>query len=235
MEELRTEPTDGDSPGKAVDPAEAEDLGEAEGPAEAEIPGIPEIPGLADDPELMEALRKLKVRRDRSRDLTIGIGCGVLGLVVGLIIGNTTAGSGGAASAAASPISAASRGGLADGSTQNPDTPGGSTDPSVPTTDAGVVTFAVTGHASGGVLITYGTNSTGSQSTKLPFSESMPLDSSGGVLYYDVYAQLHGSGDLTCSVAVNGKVIKTGTATTNSDICSAQIAQDAGTGQWQSE
>ena len=103
------------------------------------------------------------------------------------------------------------------------------------TTSAGVITFSVTGKVSGGVLITYGTNSTGSQSTKLPFSASIPLDSSGGVLYYDVYAQLRGSGDLTCSVAVNGQVIKTGTATTDSDICSAQIAQDPGTGRWQSE
>lgn len=220
-----------------IGPADDDSAADEDIPVEAEPD--PEDPGslaLADDSELMEALRKLKVRRDRARDLTIGIGCGVLGLIVGLIIGNTTAGSGGSTQAVASPISAASRGVLPDAPTQNPDAATTPLSPSAASTsNAGVVTFTVTGQASSGVLITYGTNSTGSQSTKLPFSASEPLDSSGGVLYYDVYAQLHGSGDLTCSVAVNGKVIKTGTATTDSKICSAQIAQDPATGQWRSE
>ncbi|HEV2640795.1 MAG TPA: hypothetical protein VGX23_37100 [Actinocrinis sp.] len=184
-----------------------------------------------DDSGLMDALRQLKVRRDRTRDLTIGIGCGVVGLIIGLLVGHVTA-SPSSSPAPLSPDAAASRGALSGLAPQTADAPGRSSSPSAgATTDSSTVTFTVTGSAPGGVLINYGTNSTGAQSTKLPFSASEPFDGSGNILYYDVYAQLHGSGSLSCSISVNGKVVKSGTATTESDICSAQIAPSAVTGQ----
>jgi hypothetical protein len=195
-------------------------------------PDSPDLLGAPDpeNKELMQALRQLNVRRSRNRDLTIGAVCAVLGLVIGLIIGNVTAGS---STTPAAAVSGTSRGALPNVPTQ---VPGTSAAPqAASTTSAGAVTFLVSGTAPGGVLISYGTNSTGKQSTKLPFTATMPLDNSGAVLYYDVYAQLHGSGNVTCSIAVNGQVIKSGTASTDSDICSAQIAQVGTTGQWEGE
>lgn len=196
------------------------------GPDSPNLLGAPD----PDNKELMQALRQLNVRRSRNRDLTIGAVCALLGLVIGLIIGNVTAGS---STTPAAAVPGTSRGALPNVPTQVPGT--SATPQATSTTPAGTVTFLVSGNASGGVLISYGTNSTGEQSTKLPFTATMPLDNSGAVLYYDVYAQLHGSGNVTCSVAVNGQVIKSGTASTDSDICSAQIAQVGTSGQWDGE
>lgn len=73
--------------------------------------------------------------------------------------------------------------------------------------------FACQGDAPNGLDITYGSESSHSQGTGLPFSATMPLDSQSA--YYSIQAQLHGGGTVTCTVTVNSSGVsatKSGTA-----------------------
>ncbi|HVC39701.1 MAG TPA: hypothetical protein VNH20_07010 [Candidatus Dormibacteraeota bacterium] len=102
-------------------------------------------------------------------------------------------------------------------------------------TPPAVVTFSVTGTAPEGVSITYGTDNSNLNGGALPWAATLPLDNSGKVLYYDVSAQLQGpDGSIACSISIGGKVISSGTAAGNYNICSAQIGQGLD-GTWSSE
>jgi hypothetical protein len=100
-------------------------------------------------------------------------------------------------------------------------------------TPALVVTFTVTGTAPDGLTITYGSNSANDQGgTSLPWSTTMPLGGSG-VEYYYIDAQLSGAGTVSCSIAVKGKVIGTGSASGGYNIADCEITQGL-FGGWQS-
>lgn len=111
-----------------------------------------------------------------------------------------------------------------------------STSAPAPTTAVSqTVTYTVTGTAPAGVDITYGTDSSNHDGNVVPFSVTVPLDSSGDVLYYALDAQLQGGGNVACSISVDGVVIKSGSASGGYNICSAQIGQNPLTGQWEAE
>jgi hypothetical protein len=90
-----------------------------------------------------------------------------------------------------------------------------------------VVTFKVWGTAPAGVLgsldITYGSDSDNLKGTfkNGEFKATLPLDDDA--MYYDVSAQLQGSGDIHCSVTVDGETDK-GHAAGDYNICSAQLS-----------
>jgi hypothetical protein len=90
-----------------------------------------------------------------------------------------------------------------------------------------VVTFKVWGTAPAGVLggldITYGSDSDSLKGTfrNGTFTATLPLDSEA--MYYNVSAQLQGSGDINCSVTVDGKT-KKGHASGGYNICDAQLS-----------
>lgn len=93
-----------------------------------------------------------------------------------------------------------------------------------PATDK--VTIKVWGNAPAGALgpmdITYGSDSESINGKGLPFEKTMKLD--GDAMYYHVSAQLQGSGDIHCSVTVNGTT-KKGHAKGGYNICDAQVNQ----------
>jgi len=214
-------------------------------PWEAEVPGPepapqdpadeatgPDSTDQPDDAGLLIALRRLQERRGRHRDLIVGGVCGVLGLIIGLAIGavNTTAAAPGPVSATAG---AGDRGVPTGAATQ---TPGAQITTTVPDpVGSGVVTMTVTGSAPDGIDITYGTNSSTIQNTRLPFVATLLLDSSGTVTDYDLTARLQGSGKIACSIAVNGAVLQSGTASGGHNTCSAEIDQNPVTHKWQEE
>ncbi|MGW2044829.1 hypothetical protein ACWCPF_06560 [Streptomyces sp. NPDC001858] len=88
-----------------------------------------------------------------------------------------------------------------------------------------VVTFKVWGTAPAGALgpldITYGSDSDNRKGTFKDgtFEATLPLD--GDALYYSVIAQLQGSGDINCSITVDGHT-ENGHASGGYNICNAQ-------------
>lgn len=94
-----------------------------------------------------------------------------------------------------------------------------------PKPKADVVTFKVWGNAPAGALgpidITYGSDSENIQGHGVPMTKTLKL--SDDAMYYNVNAQLQGSGDIHCSVTINGKT-KTGHASGGYNICNAQLS-----------
>lgn len=90
-----------------------------------------------------------------------------------------------------------------------------------------VVTFKVWGTAPAGALggldITYGSDSDNRKGTfsNGTFTKTLPLNDDA--MYYDVTAQLQGSGDINCSVTADGHT-KKGHAAGGYNICSAQLS-----------
>jgi hypothetical protein len=93
------------------------------------------------------------------------------------------------------------------------------------TGSTGKVVFKVWGTAPSGALgpldITYGSDSDNRQGkwNGRTFTATLPLDEDA--LYYSVTAQLQGSGDINCSVTVDGETEK-GHASGGYNICTAQ-------------
>jgi hypothetical protein len=90
-----------------------------------------------------------------------------------------------------------------------------------------VVTFKVWGTAPAGALgpldITYGSDSDSRQGSfgNGKFTTTLPLDDDA--MYYNVTAQLQGSGEIWCSVTVGGEA-KKGHASGGYNICDAQLS-----------
>ena len=95
------------------------------------------------------------------------------------------------------------------------------------------VVFKCTGKTDGnGIDITYGPEGTEDSASSLPFTKTMPLDDSAQ--YYDVTAQLQGSGQVTCSTTVEwsgGPTVKSGSASGGYNIADAEVCSDF-TGGW---
>ncbi|NLU73181.1 hypothetical protein HCC61_10900 [Streptomyces sp. HNM0575] len=75
--------------------------------------------------------------------------------------------------------------------------------------------------------ITYGSDTESISGKGLPFEKTLPLNDDA--MYYNVSAQLQGSGDIHCSVTVNGET-KKGHAKGGYNICDAQV--NAGLAGW---
>ncbi len=152
----------------------------------------------------------------------LGLGCaGIIGLVIAItIIGAIASSSGDKESSSPSAVKPAAS---ASANKQ----PAASTEPSkAPKTEAKkVVTFKVWGTAPAGALgpldITYGSDGDTRKGTFKDgkFEATLPLDNDA--LYFNVMAQLQGSGDINCSVTVDGHT-KKGHASGGYNICNAQ-------------
>ncbi|WP_405561537.1 hypothetical protein [Streptomyces sp. NBC_01180] len=88
-----------------------------------------------------------------------------------------------------------------------------------------VATFKVWGNAPAGALgpidITYGSDTENIQGHGVPMTKTLKV--SKDAMYYNVTAQLQGSGDIHCSVTIGGKT-KTAHAQGGYNICSAQLS-----------
>ena len=106
--------------------------------------------------------------------------------------------------------------------------------PPPPATPGPGATFSCTGSTPVGVDITYGTDSSNySGASTVPWQATLPFDSNA--LYYDVTAQLNGSGSVTCTTTVKwsgGSVTQTGTAVGDYNILIAEICSNF-SGGWQ--
>lgn len=110
--------------------------------------------------------------------------------------------------------------------------------PAAPTTTeptvAAQVTFSCTGSAPDGLSITYGPNGSSYSASSLPFTKTMPLDSSAQ--YYVTTAQLSGSGSVTCTTVIQAsdgsQWTNSGTAQGGYNIASAEICGTY-SGGWQ--
>lgn len=84
--------------------------------------------------------------------------------------------------------------------------------------------FKVWGDAPAGVDITYGTDSDSRSGTwSGSFETTLPIDEDA--LYFHVFAQLMGGGDINCSVSVDGSTAD-GHASGDYNICNAQLNSD---------
>lgn len=157
----------------------------------------------------------------------IGLGCaGIVGLFVVIGVVGAAVGGGsnddGTKSSAASPESAAKDKDTAD--TPKKDKPA-EAKKDEKKAETPTVVFKVWGTAPAGALgpldITYGSDSD-SRKGKFEngkFEATLPLDDDA--LYFNVMAQLQGSGDINCSVTIDGKTEK-GHAAGGYTICNAQ-------------
>jgi hypothetical protein len=92
------------------------------------------------------------------------------------------------------------------------------------------ITYTVTG--SGGIAeVTYGPSGSSTTGTS-PMKVTRPL---GDPSYYALQAQLQGSGTVTVTIAVDGKVVSSGTANGGYNIAQAEISKDPLTGAWQND
>jgi hypothetical protein len=100
------------------------------------------------------------------------------------------------------------------------------------------VTYACTGHAPGGVRITYGPNGSQHSAGRLPFTHTDPL--AAGAEYYVTVAQLQGGGSVSCTTTVQTddldgsaqEVATTGSADGGYNLASAQVCSSF-TGAWE--
>ncbi|MET8077487.1 hypothetical protein [Streptomyces sp. NPDC005303] len=159
----------------------------------------------------------------------IGLGClGLVGLFVLIALIGAVAGGGSGSSDSKSADNtkvsgSTSKGDKAADASEGSDTKADSEKKS----DKKVVVFKVWGTAPAGALgplnITYGSDSDNRDGTfkNGEFKATPPLDEDA--LYFDVTAQLQGSGDIHCSVTVGGKT-KKAHAAGDYNICSAQLS-----------
>ncbi|MGW2568133.1 hypothetical protein [Streptomyces sp. NPDC001537] len=165
-------------------------------------------------------------RKGSGAGKVIGLGC--LGLVgVAVVLGIAVAAVGG--SGAKSPTGNKAAAGAKDDSKDN--SRGDSKKAGAPKT----VVFKVWGTAPAGALgdldINYGSDSDTRKGVfkNGTFEATLPLKK--GAMYYTLNAQLQGSGDINCSVTVDGQT-KSGHASGGYNICDAQLSSDF-TGGWQ--
>ncbi|MEV6404165.1 hypothetical protein AB0M58_14620 [Streptomyces bobili] len=166
--------------------------------------------------------------RKSNRGKIIGLGCiGVIGLIIAIAVVSTVVSGGGDNESGDSDGVKPTASTTKDG---QPTTEANPSDKAAETNEskedkAKVVVFKVWGTAPVGALgamdITYGSDSDNRQGKWKDgkFEASLPLDDDA--LYYSVTAQLQGSGDINCSVTVDGHTEKAHAAG-GYNICSAQ-------------
>lgn len=99
---------------------------------------------------------------------------------------------------------------------------------------AAQVTYACTGSAPDGIDITYGPEGSSYGATSLPFSKTMSLDASAG--YFDITAQLSGSGSVSCTATVQAsdgtRTVASAAAQGGYNLANAEVCSDF-SGGWQ--
>jgi hypothetical protein len=160
----------------------------------------------------------------------VGLGC--LGLVgVAVVLGIAAAAVSGSGSNDSSSSASKSTSTTTPGNKTAAGAKGDSKKASAPKT----VVFKVWGTAPAGALggldINYGSDSDTRKGVFKDgkFEATLPLKK--GAMYYTLNAQLQGSGDINCSVTVDGQT-KSGHASGGYNICDAQLSSDF-TGGWQ--
>jgi hypothetical protein len=146
----------------------------------------------------------------------------VLGLVV-VIIAISAALSGGRGQAPAAATSAPSAAGSSSAA------PGTAARHTAAAAATQTVTYVVKGTP--GADVTYGPSGsdlTGSVPMRITKKLADPA-------YYDIQAQLQGSGSVTVEILIDGKVLSTGHASGGYNIAMAEISQDPFTGKWQDD
>ncbi|MEY9847736.1 MmpS family transport accessory protein [Streptacidiphilus sp. MAP5-3] len=91
------------------------------------------------------------------------------------------------------------------------------------------ITYVVTGASDADIQ--YGPAGSNTQG-HAPLHVTQPIGSSPAA-YYSINAQLQGSGDVSCEIEINGKVISHGTASGGYNIASCEVMQDPLGGGWQ--
>jgi len=169
----------------------------------------------------------------RSVGKILGFGClGIIGLFVIIAIAAVATSSGGSktSSSASTTASSSSTAKAAGGKPASGKTkPGGSKAKTggTKTKPADTAVFKVWGTAPAGALgsldISYGSDSDTRKGTfkSGKFTESLPVTK--GAMFFNVNAQLQGSGDIHCSVTIGGKT-KSGHASGGYNICDAQLS-----------
>lgn len=174
--------------------------------------------------------------KKRSVGKTVGLGCaGIIGLFIIIAIIAAIAGGGsdtkssGSGDVKATPAATSNK----PSTSSKPKaaaTPKATKTPTAkpkPEPKKKVVTFKVWGTAPAGALggldITYGSDSDNLKGAfrNGTFTKTLPLNDDA--MYYDVTAQLQGSGDIHCSVTVDGHT-KKGHAAGGFNICDAQLS-----------
>jgi len=167
--------------------------------------------------------------KKRSVGKILGFGClGIVGLFVIIAIAAVATSSGGSktSNSASATASSSSTAKVAGGKTK----PGGSKAKAGGTKSsksADTVVFKVWGTAPAGALggldISYGSDSDTRKGTfkNGKFEASLPVTK--GAMFFNINAQLQGSGDIHCSVTIGGKT-KSGHASGGYNICDAQLS-----------
>ena len=166
----------------------------------------------------------------------LGFGClGLVGVVVllgiiGALIGGGSSSNDSSSSSdvqATTPASGHDEAAAAADSPKSSEKKSSEPKKAAPKADKKVVTFKVWGTAPTGTLgpldITYGSDSDtrDGQFKNGKFEATLPFHD--GAMYYSVMAQLQGSGDINCSVTVDGHT-KKAHASGNYNICNAQLS-----------
>jgi hypothetical protein len=162
--------------------------------------------------------------KKRSVGKIVGFGClGIVGLFVVIAIAAAVIGGGTSNSKSTAPTGKSSDKAAADSKK----------DATKDATD-GKVVFKVWGTAPvgalGGLDIGYGSDSDTRKGTFRDGRFEATLTLNKDAMYYNVNAQLQGSGDINCSVTVEGKT-KKGHASGGYNICNAQLSSNF-TGGW---
>jgi hypothetical protein len=162
----------------------------------------------------------------------IGLGClGLVGLFVLIALIGAVAGGGSSSNDSKRADDTKAGGSTSGGSTskdhETADASEGSDEKAEKKTGKKVVIFKVWGTAPAGALgplnITYGSDSDNRDGAfeNGKFEATLPLDDDA--MYFNVTAQLQGSGDIQCSVTVGGKT-KKAHAAGDYNICTAQLS-----------
>jgi hypothetical protein len=149
----------------------------------------------------------------------LGLAAAFVLLIVIVVAASSNSSSSGSPSAVTSPSSASS--------STAPAAHAAAAKPSPTKPAAQTVTYSVTGSAAD---VTYGPSGSDFQGS-VPMTKTETLDSNAS--YYAITAQLQGSGEVSCSIEVNGKVIDHATAEGDYNIADCEITQGL-FGKWES-
>jgi hypothetical protein len=155
----------------------------------------------------------------------LGLAAAFVLLIVIVVAASPHSGSSGAPSAATSPSSAPSSTAVAAPAAAAAPTAAAKPSPTKAATQT--VTYSVTGSPAD---VTYGPAGSDYEGT-VPMTKTATLDSNAS--YYAIDAQLQGDGEVSCSIAVNGKVIDHATAEGGYNIADCEITEGL-FGNWES-
>jgi hypothetical protein len=174
-------------------------------------------------------------KKHTARKIILGLVCGTFAIIVvsAVASGGNTPSTTSAPPTATATIPTPSAPASATYTAPTPAAPAPAAPPATTPAAVAQVTFACTGNAPDGIDITYGPEGTDDSADSLPFTKTMPLDPDAQ--YYNVTAQLSGSGHVSCTTVVDWDgqpVTQSGSASGGYNIASAEMCSDF-TGGWE--